>query len=68
MPQQHIQFCANDIRQMTDTTRLRTLVLCHLALSNVIMLLRCLNMPVLEKLTLVDIFDESKLLNRDRNE
>ncbi|CAF4318528.1 unnamed protein product, partial [Rotaria sordida] len=59
--QPQIQFCESDIRQMTDGTRLQTLVLRHLALYNVIILIRSFNMPLLKKLTLVDIFDESKL-------
>ncbi|CAF1355490.1 unnamed protein product [Rotaria sordida] len=58
--QPQIQFCESDIRQMTDGTRLQTLVLRHLALYNVIILIRSFNMPLLKKLTLVDIFDESK--------
>ncbi|CAF4438961.1 unnamed protein product [Rotaria sp. Silwood2] len=60
-PQLQIQFCESDIRQMTDGTRLQTIVLRHLALYNVIILIRSFNMPLLKKLTLVDIFDESKL-------
>ncbi|CAF3263801.1 unnamed protein product, partial [Rotaria sp. Silwood2] len=57
-PQLQIQFCESDIRQMTDGTRLQTIVLRHLALYNVIILIRSFNMPLLKKLTLVDIFDE----------
>ncbi len=60
--QPQVKFCENDIHQMTDATRLRTLVLRHLALHNVTVLIRSLNMPLLEKLILVEIFDESKLL------
>ncbi|CAF3855020.1 unnamed protein product [Rotaria sordida] len=58
-PPPQIQFCESDIRQMTDGTRLQTLVLRHLALYNVIILIRSFNMPLLNKLTLVDIFDET---------
>ena len=63
--QPQIQFCENDIRQMTDATRLQTLILRHLSLYNVTILIRSLNMPLLKKLILVDIFDESKLLSND---
>lgn len=50
----------NNIRLMTDATRLKTFVLRHLSLSNVILLISSMNMPHLNKLTLVDIFDQSK--------
>ncbi|CAF3565585.1 unnamed protein product, partial [Rotaria sp. Silwood2] len=58
-PQLQIQFCESDIRQMTDGTRLQTIVLRHLTLDNVIILIRSFNMPLWKKLTLVDIFDET---------
>lgn len=59
--QPQIQFCPSDIRRITDATRLQTLILRHLALNQLIILLNSLNMPLLKKLTLVDIFDESRL-------
>ncbi|CAF1364019.1 unnamed protein product [Rotaria sordida] len=58
-PEPDIQLCERDIRQMANATRLQTLVLRHLALSHLIILLNSLNMPLLKKLTLVDIFDET---------
>ncbi|CAF4014703.1 unnamed protein product [Rotaria magnacalcarata] len=62
--QPDIQFCQSDIRRMTDATRLQSLLLRHLALNQLTILLNSLNMPLLEKLTLVDIFDET-LANLD---
>jgi hypothetical protein len=62
-PPPHIQLCERNIREMADATRLQTLALRHLALGNLITLLNSLSMPSLKKLTLVDIFDESKLPN-----
>jgi len=62
-PPPNIELCKRDIRQMADATRLQTLVLRHLALSQLVILLHSLKMPLLKKLTLVDIFDESKLSN-----
>lgn len=50
----------NDLRPMTDATCLRVLVVRHLSLDQVIVLLRCLELPVLHQLTLVDIFDDCK--------
>jgi hypothetical protein len=58
--QSQIEFCENHIRRMTDATRLRTLILRHLSLHNVTILIRSLNMSLLKKLILVEIFDESK--------
>jgi hypothetical protein len=55
------EFCENHIRQMTDASRLQTLILRHLSLDKVTILIRSLNMPLLKKLILVEIFDESKL-------
>lgn len=43
--QPQIQFCRNDIRLMTDGSRLKTLILRHLSLSNVILLIGSMNMP-----------------------
>lgn len=53
------EFCQNHIRQMTDASRLQTLILRHLSLDKVTILIRSLNMPLLKKLILVEIFDES---------
>lgn len=66
-PSPNIQLCEYDILQMTDATRLQTLVLRHLALSQLIILLHSLKMSLLKKLTLIDIFDESKLYNLSRH-
>ena len=46
---------------MTDASRLQTLILRHLSLDKVTILIRSINMPLLKKLILVEIFDESKL-------
>jgi hypothetical protein len=62
-PPPNIQLCERDIRQMADATRLQTLVLRHLSLSQLVILLHSLKMPLLKKLTLVDIFDESELFS-----
>ncbi len=62
-PPRYTQLCDIAIRQRADATRLQTLILRHLALSELVTLLHSLNMPVLEKLTLVDLFDESKPFN-----
>ena len=59
--QPQISFCENDIRQMIDATRLRSVVLRHLSLDNVTMFIRSVTMPLLKKIILVDIFDQSKL-------
>jgi hypothetical protein len=48
------------IGQRADATQLQTLVLRHLALSELVIILHSLRMPLLKKLILVDIFDESK--------
>ncbi|CAF1301281.1 unnamed protein product [Adineta steineri] len=58
-PQPQIEFCENHILQMADATRLRTLVLRHLSLHNITILIRSLNMPLLKKLIVVEIFDET---------
>jgi hypothetical protein len=57
---QTIRFCEQNIRQMADTSRLRTLVVRRLSLEQVTMLVRCLHLPVLNELTLADIFGHSK--------
>ncbi len=62
-PPRYTQLCDIDVRQRADATRLQTLILRHLTLSELVTLLHSLNMPLLKKLTLVDIFDESKLFN-----
>jgi hypothetical protein len=62
-PPRYIRLCGYNIRQRTDATRLRTLILRHLPLYELVLLLGFLNMPLLEKLILIDIFDESKLFN-----
>ncbi|UJR18601.1 hypothetical protein I4U23_005508 [Adineta vaga] len=54
-----LQFCENHIRQMTDASRLQTLILRHLSHDKVTILIRSLNMPLLKKLILVEIFDET---------
>ena len=46
---------------MVDRIQLRTLIVRHLALDNLTILIRSLNIPVLQKLTLVATFDKSKL-------
>ncbi|CAF1357040.1 unnamed protein product [Adineta ricciae] len=59
---------------MVNSSHLRTLVVRHLALDQVTMLLQHLDLPVLNKLTLVNIFDDTlthceefrRVFNRDR--
>jgi hypothetical protein len=60
--QPRVPFCQFDIRRIADASRLQTLLLRHLAFNQLLILLNSLNMPLLKKLTLVDIFDESRLL------
>jgi hypothetical protein len=49
-----------DLHQIGDGTRLRSLLLRNIALNDVIVLIGSLTMPLLEKLTLIDSYDQSK--------
>jgi hypothetical protein len=53
-------FCEQTLRQKADATRLRTLFIRHMAFEDLIVLLACLSMPLLEQLTLIDIYGQSK--------
>jgi hypothetical protein len=64
-PDQHrsvanIYLSDHDLRQICDGTRLRSLLLRNIALNDVIVLIGSLNMPLLEKLTLIDSYDQCK--------
>ncbi|CAF0993440.1 unnamed protein product [Rotaria sordida] len=53
----NIQLCENDLRQIGDGTRLRSLLLRYFTLTDVIILIGSLSMPLLEQLILVDLYD-----------
>jgi hypothetical protein len=57
----NIQLCEHVLRQTADGTRLKSLLLRYINLGDVIILIRSLAMPLLQKLTLVDLYDQSKL-------
>jgi hypothetical protein len=57
----NIQLCEHVLRQTADGTGLKSLLLRYINLSDVIILIRSLAMPLLQKLTLVDLYDQSKL-------
>ena len=55
-----VHLCEQTLRQKADATRLRTLFIRHMAFEDLIVLLDSLSMPLLEKLTLIDIYGQSK--------
>ena len=57
-PRAHL--CEQTLRQQTDGSRLRTLFIRHMAFEDLIVLIDSLSMPVLEQLTLIDIYGRSK--------
>jgi hypothetical protein len=59
-PVPNIHLSDHDLRQICDGTRLRSLLLRNIALNDVIVLIGSLNMPLLEKLTLIDSYDQCK--------
>ena len=56
-PRAHL--CKETLRQQTDGSRLRTLFIRHMAFEDLIVLIDSLSMPVLEQLTLIDIYGQS---------
>jgi hypothetical protein len=63
-PVPDIQLYGHDLHETADGTRLKSLVLRFMPLSDVIVLMNSLCMPLLEKLILVDLYDQSKLSQR----
>jgi hypothetical protein len=57
----NVQLCEDGLRRIAGGTRLRSLLIRYIALGDLVMLIGSLNMPLLEKLTLVDLYDNSKL-------
>lgn len=57
----NIQLCDNHLHQSAAGIRLRVLIIRYIALNDLIMLIGSLNMSLLEKLILVDLYDYSKL-------
>ncbi|CAF3626498.1 unnamed protein product [Rotaria sordida] len=57
----NIQLCENDLRQIGDGTRLRSLLLRYFTLTDVIILIGSLSMPLLEQLILVDLYDHKSI-------
>lgn len=57
----NIQLCEHDLRQIASDIRLRSLVIRYISLVDLIILISSLNMSLLEKLILVDLYDHSKL-------
>jgi hypothetical protein len=57
----YIRLSEHGLREGADGTRLRFLLLRYITLSDVIILIGSLTMPLLEKLILVDMYDHSKL-------
>ncbi|CAF3805924.1 unnamed protein product [Rotaria magnacalcarata] len=53
------RLCEHDLRERLDGTRLRYLLLRYLTISDVVILLGSLTMPLLEKLILVDLYDHT---------
>jgi hypothetical protein len=56
-----IRLSEHGLHERADGTRLRFLLLRYITLSDVIILIGSLTMPLLEKLILVDMYDHSKL-------
>ena len=59
--------CEQTLRQKADATRLRSLFIRDMAFEDLIVLLDSLSMPVLEHLTLIDIYGQSKSSTSVRN-
>jgi hypothetical protein len=57
----HFELCEEDLRRANaNGTKLRSLVLRLIELDDVLVLLNSLTFPLLEKLTLVDVYDRCK--------
>jgi hypothetical protein len=61
IPVSNIHLCDYNLREIADGTRLRSLLLRYISLSDIILLIGSLTMPLLEKLILIDLYDDSKL-------
>ncbi len=57
----NIQFYEYSMHQTIGHNRLRSLVIRYIPLGDVVILIGSLNMPLLEKLILIDLYDHSKL-------
>ncbi|CAF1315387.1 unnamed protein product, partial [Didymodactylos carnosus] len=55
----NIHLCEYNLREIADGTRLRTLLLRYITLSDIIILIGSLTMPLLEKLILIDLYDHT---------
>ena len=55
-----IQPFQHGLHQMTDTCRLRSLLIRYILLDDLLKLFSSVKMPLLEQLTLVDLYDNSK--------
>ncbi len=60
-----VQLREHDLRQIADSCRLRSLLIRYIPLGDFVILIGSLRMPTLEKLTLVDLYDSSKLSLRE---
>ncbi|CAF2736744.1 unnamed protein product [Rotaria sp. Silwood2] len=59
IPVPNIHLCDYNLREIADGTRLRSLLLRYLSLSDIILLIGSLTMPLLEKLILIDLYDDT---------
>lgn len=60
-PIPNIELYEHDLRQISDVSRLRSLLIRYISLNDFVILIGSLKMPLLEKLTLIDLYDNSKL-------
>ncbi|CAF4300600.1 unnamed protein product, partial [Rotaria sp. Silwood2] len=58
-----IQLCKHDLHERFNGTRLRYLLICYLNLTDVVILLGSLTMPLLENMILVDLYDHIRTCN-----
>lgn len=56
------QLCVDNFRRVTGDIKLRSLVLRYISIGDLVILIDSLNMPLLEKLILIDLYGYSKLL------
>ncbi|CAF4937049.1 unnamed protein product [Rotaria sp. Silwood1] len=61
IPVSNIHLCDYNLREIADGTRLRSLLLRYLSLSDIILLIGSLTMPLLEKLILIDLYDDNRI-------
>jgi hypothetical protein len=57
---ENIKFYKNELNETVNGTRLKSLFLRYIFLSDIIILINSLTMSLLEKLTLIDLYDHSK--------